>query len=173
MKKSVFRSNKKFFHVCLDFTCHFLFKELDWLFIQKKVNKYSKLYEIEIHALLMMDSHIHLIIACFDQNENFFNEQLQTAINISSKNENLAEPILNYSQYLNTYKYIYRNPVEVGICKSVQSYPYSAINALLGNSILYCTIEDQVGLIQNPFRVLNWLNHKQIEKLLILENQFN
>ncbi|MEK6627995.1 MAG: hypothetical protein AABY53_05165, partial [Bdellovibrionota bacterium] len=71
---------------------------------------------------------------------------------------NLAEPILNYSHYLNTYKYIYRNPVEAGLCKKPEDYPYSSLYYLLGRGTLHCQVIDHLNLIQNPLHILKWLN---------------
>lgn len=39
-------------------------------------------------------------------------------------------------RYLHAYKYVYRNPVRAGKCKSVQEYPFSSIQGLLGETWL-------------------------------------
>ncbi len=158
MKKSIFRSNKKFFHLSLDYQTQPLLAHLDWLFLQKKVQELAKKFEIEIQALVMMDTHVHLLAAAFGTAENFFCDDLQNAIMYSHKGENLSEPILNYSQYLNTYKYIYRNPVEAGISLRAEDYTFSSLGALLGRAPLECEVHDQLGLIQNPVQILKWLN---------------
>lgn len=158
MKKSTFRSNKKHFHVSLEYHTQYLLKNLDWIFIQKKASEDAKKFDIDIHSLVMMDTHVHLLISTFDHNENFFCNSLQKKISPDAVLENLAEPILNYSQYLNTYKYIYRNPVEAGICNKVENYKYSSLYCLLGKGHLHCQVYDHIGLIQNPLHILNWLN---------------
>ncbi len=158
MKKSSFRSNKKYFHVSLEYQTAGLFKNLDWIFVQKNVAECACLYAVEIHSLVMMDTHLHLLISTFENNENFFCETLQNKICKAANLENLSEPILNYSQYLNTYKYIYRNPVMAGICNKAEDYPYSTLYYLLGNGILHCQVCDHLSLIQNPLHVLKWLN---------------
>ena len=71
-----------------------------------------------------------------------------------------CEPIENYAQYLNTYKYIYRNPVEAGLSLKAENYIYSTLNILLGRSLAYCEIIDYASLIQNPLQILSWLNNK-------------
>ena len=158
MKKSAFRSNKKYYHVSLEYRTQKFFKNLDWIFIQKKVAENAILYEIEIQSLIMMDTHIHLLISTFENKENFFCENLQNKIFQTNNLENLSEPILNYSQYLNTYKYIYRNPVEAGLCKKAEDYPFSSLCYLLGKGHLHCQVCDHLGLIQNPIHILKWLN---------------
>jgi putative transposase len=158
MRKSIFRSNKKFFHVSLEFRTRRLFKSLDWVFVQKKLADISRLYEVEVQALVMMDTHLHLLISTFGKNENFFCEELQKALCETAHLQNLSEPILNYSQYLNTYKYLFRNPVEAGLCAKVEDYPYSTLYYLLGKGFLHFSVQDQLGLIQNPLQILRWLN---------------
>lgn len=158
MKKSTFRSNKKYFHVTLEYYTSPLLKDLDWVFLQKNIAVVVNQYEVEIQSLVMMSTHLHLLISTFEKNENYFCEKLQTKIYKSIVSDNHCEPILNYSQYLNTYKYIYRNPVEAGICAKVQDYNYSSLYYLLGKGILHCQIYDHLDLIQNPMRVLKWLN---------------
>lgn len=158
MKKSIFRSNKKFFHLSLDYQTQPLLAHLDWLFLQHKVSELSQKFEVEVQALVMMDTHVHLLGASFGPNENYFCDDLQHAILYTQKGDNLSEPILNYSQYLNTYKYIYRNPVEAGLCNRAEDYIYSSLRSLLGMAALSCEIHDQLGLIQNPLQILKWLN---------------
>ncbi len=159
MKKSAFRSNKKYFHVSLEYRNPLILKQLSWIFVQKKIEENSIKFETEIQALVMMDTHIHLLISNYDNKENYFCENLQSAIFSTQNLENLAEPILNYSQYLNTYKYIYRNPVEAGLCLRAEEYTFSSLYYLLGKGFLHCPICDHLGLIQNPIHILNWLNH--------------
>jgi len=159
MKKNSFRSNKKYFHVSLQYQTAGLLKNLDWVFIQKNVNDMAHIYEIEIQALVMMDTHLHILISNFENKENFFCENLQNKICKTDIFENLSEPIMNYSQYLNTYRYIYRNPVEAGLCKKAEDYPYSSLYCLLGKGAMHCEVYDHLSLIQNPLHVLKWLNH--------------
>lgn len=158
MKKSTFRSNKKYFHVSLEYQTTGLFKNLDWVFIQKTANADAHKYEVEIQSLVMMDTHVHILISTFENKENFFSESLQNKICATANLDNLAEPILNYSHYLNTYKYIYRNPVEAGLCKKPEDYPYSSLYHLLGKGPLHCQVFDHLNLIQNPLHILKWLN---------------
>lgn len=158
MKKNSFRTAKKYFHITLDYKTSGLFKNLDWIFIQKKIAEHALVNLIEVQAVVMMDTHLHILISTFENYENFFCQNLQNAVSKNVETENLCEPILNYSQYLNTYKYIYRNPVVAGLVKNVEDYPYSSLPALIGKSILHCNVFDQLNLIQNPVHMLKWLN---------------
>lgn len=159
MRKSIFRSNKKFFHVSLSFNINIRLREAYWLYLQKKIRECLQPPDQEIHALVMMDTHVHLLIAVYDNSENFFSESLQKILCPDADLTQLSEPILNYSQYLNTYKYIYRNPMEAGLSARVEDYPYSSLFYLLGKGLMSCEVTDQLGLIQDPVRLLNWLNN--------------
>lgn len=157
----------------MDYCTQPLLIQLDWLFIQSKVRELSRKFEIEVQSLVMMDTHVHLLGASFGPSENFFAEELQRSIAGSDKSDSLSEPILNYSQYLNTYKYIYRNPVEAGLTERAEDYQYSSLRSLLGKSELNCEIHDQLGLIQNPIHILKWLNQNIDYKVSQIKNQLS
>ena len=160
MRAKNFKGPDKYFHLSIQFATHSIFKELSWVFIQKTLHQISVFYEIEIQALVMMDSHIHILILSHNRNENYFSADLLQLLKSNDSIERISKPITNHAQYLYTYRYIYRNPVEAGICKTVLEYPYSSLQGLLGKSYLYVQVNDQLGLIQNSVHVLNWLNEK-------------
>lgn len=174
LKPSHFRQNKKYFHVNVDYQASALVKDLDWIFVQKTISTQSRQYEIEIQALVMMDTHVHLIAACSVKKENFFAESLKRAFGSVDSDSSSCEEIDNLSQYLNTYKYIYRNPAEAQLCLRVEDYKYSSLNALIGKSHTDILVYDQIGVIQNPFHILGWLNSSneyKHSKLGWLENR--
>ncbi len=158
LKPKHFLQSKKYFHVTLTYQVSSLLKQLDWLFVQKIIARLS--LKIEIQAFVLMDSHLHLIVASTRPHENYFAEAVQIALGGVTTDSHACEEIKNFSQYLNTYKYVYRNPVEAGICSLVQTYEYSSLNSILGKSQMSLPIHDQLGVIQNPFHILNWLNSK-------------
>ncbi|MBY0553077.1 hypothetical protein K2P97_01020 [bacterium] len=158
MRNSVFKSNKRHFHIYSDFQVNPFLKDLDWLFLQNQISKLSFKYHIEIQAFVMMDTHIHLLVATFETNENFFLAELKKQLNSREEVEQSIEYISNYSQYLNAYKYIYRNPVEANICNKAENYKYSSLFYLIGKSKSDLAIHDQLGLIQNPIHILKWIN---------------
>ncbi len=159
LRQSHFKFPHEYFHLNFKINIYPLFKALDWAFLCHNLNKcLNQWNSLEIHALVMMDSHIHILFRLPEQNENFFTAHLCELLGQKCPGEILVEPIKNHSQYLNTYKYIYRNPVEAGLSLMCESYPYSSLNALLGlNDALVKTL-DTMGVIQNPRRVLTWLN---------------
>jgi len=155
-----FWKQNKIFHLNFDFQSTGYFKELDWELLCFSLESLSINYSVHYHCLLMMDTHVHLIFRISDDQENFFTKDLLKKMGLKTQQDYYAEPITQHSQYLNTYKYIYRNPVQAGICDQVQDYPYSSLAALLGKSVCAVFIQDHLGLIQNPQKILNWLNQK-------------
>lgn len=159
IRKSYFRFPYQYFHLNFEFNVFPQFKKLDWLFLCHNLNKVQLKYSsLEFHALIMMDSHVHLLFRISDQAENFFVNDFFDLLGSKKPTEMLVEPIGNYKQYLNTYKYIYNNPVGAGLCQKCEDYEFSSLNALLGQSVQYVKVVDTVNLIQKPSHVLLWLN---------------
>lgn len=81
--------------------------------------------------------------------------------------------------YLYGYKYIYRNPVEAGLCSIVEEYRYSSLSSLLGQSRTIIPIERDDTLFSNVERQLEWLNepyptleHKNAIKFALRKRKF-
>lgn len=171
MQKSIFRKNNHFFHVNTDFQAHPLFKELDWIFVQKTIQPLLKNHSIQLYAFVMMDTHLHLLIQSEQKKENYFCEDLKKAFSTkTSKIEWHCEPVTSYPQFLSAYKYIYRNPIEAGLARQVEDYPYSSLQSLLGKGVAYLDIVDHMRLIHNPIHHLNWLNNKEAYTFSQLKN---
>lgn len=165
----------QFFHINTEYQPHPLFKELDWVFLQKLISALAKKHNVVPHALVMMDTHIHLLLFSGCEKENFFADDLQKGllsqyVNTTELPSAHCEPIFSYPQYINTYKYIYNNPVVAGLSNKAENYPYSSLHSLIFGKILYCEVIDYLNLIQNPFKILKWLNIKSVP---VQENDFN
>lgn len=158
LRPTHFKKNKKYFHIVLAYTVTPLFKEADWLSCQKILSDLQKDFDVEIQAYVLMDSHQHLLVSTERLNENYFTAAAQQRLGSVNDDTTSCEPIRTLSQYLNTYKYIYRNPVEAGLSILAEAYPYSSLHGLLGKGKLTLEVNDQLGLIQNPYHVLSWLN---------------
>lgn len=134
------------------------FKELDWIRLQKVLFQHAQKNEIELQALVMMDTHFHVLIESKAKKENFFSVSVHEQLNGLRKINSDCEPIESVAQYLNAYKYLYNNPIQAGLCEKVEDYAYSSLRILLGYSQGHCLISDKLKLIQNPYHVLKWLN---------------
>ncbi len=162
IKHSHFKYPHQYFHLNFELNVFPHFKGLDWAFLCHNLNKCLREWKtLEIHALVMMDTHVHLLFREAELNENFFVARLLELLGQKCPNEMLVEPIKNYTQYLNTYKYIYRNPVEAGLALMCESYHYSTLSGVMGLNDLHLHVIDTMGVIQNPRRILSWLNSDQ------------
>lgn len=171
MRPNHFKKQTSFFHLNIHFKTTGYFKNLDWIYLQRLLHKISQKHSVEIQAFVMMDTHFHLLFECAKKNENFFCQDLEKELSNSADSEAYSEPIHSLSQYLAVCKYIYNNPVQANLCESVEQYPYSSIQILLGQGSGYCLISDKLGLIQNPQRILKWLNSDSLFKISKLNLQ--
>ncbi len=162
---SKFKFPYQYFHFNFEFKPTGYFKSLDWDFLCVNTNTIATDFKCDIQALVMMDTHVHILFRTSDSKENFFTDTLLKKLNLytenSGANQSFAEPIRHQNQYLNTYRYIYRNPIEAKLVQNCEDYPYSSLSGLLGKSVLRLNVFDQMGLIQNPMKIIKWLNQNQ------------
>lgn len=158
IKYSEFKFPHQYFHLNFEFQPTGYFKSLDWDYLCLNLNYAANETNAEVQALVMMDTHVHLLFRISDSKENFFSSAFLEKLKIPATIENFVEPIRHQTQYLNTYRYIYRNPIEAGLTACCEDYLYSSLSGLMGKSILRLNVYDRMGLIQNPMKILNWLN---------------
>ncbi len=165
IRHSQFKFPYEYFHFNFKLEVFPLFKPLDWRFLCHCLNKcLEKWPGLEIQSLVMMDSHTHILFRLPGQGENFFTTELLGLLGQKKPQETLVEPIRNYSQYLNTYKYIYRNPVEAGLSLRCETYPYSSLHLHLGLGEQILKTVDAMNVIQHPNKILSWLNYENFYK---------
>lgn len=100
------------------------------------------------HSFVFMGDHFHALI---DLNGEF---PFYYPNNISI----LWKPLFSYASYLETYRYIYRNPIEEKLIVEPERYPYSSLSWLLGKrSNPGLDVIDRLKVIQNPLKVLRWV----------------
>jgi putative transposase len=114
------------------------------------------------HAFVLMRNHFHLlcsgegeIVAVIEELSDRILPWFPLDVVRSAKR---IFPIVEFYQYRQVYKYIYRNPVEAGIVRRVQDYRYSTIRYLTGANSELFLMEDPFGFICDPIRMLDWLN---------------
>lgn len=66
---------------------------------------------------------------------------------------------------MNTYKYVYRNPVRAGLVELCEDWPYSTLHGLLGKSHLAIPLLEDSLLFDGSknLEILNWLNRGKLE----------
>lgn len=159
----------EYFHLNFSFSVHALFPELDWLLLNYHLKRLSEIHKIEPQAFVMMSSHVHLLFRTSKNNENYFTEALLKELNVASPETSLVEPITTMAQFLNCYKYVYRNPVEAKIIQKCEDYRFSSLYSLLGKGEILTPVVDLLCVIQNPPKILNWLNNNDGSKLFHLK----
>ncbi len=144
------------------------------------------LFGVQIHALVVMNNHFHLIITTpnedLGQVMQYFIGSITRTLNLISGRSGRVfgtryhQSLINSTPYFShVLKYVYRNPVRAGVCEAVEEYPYSTLQGLLGRSWLSFPIHYPFGLggyyliPDQTDAFLDWLNHpfkKEHEELI-------
>ncbi len=153
-------SNKEWFKIPI---------EEVWEIMSNNLKFIHQAYDIRILSFVLMNNHFHLL-AMFPQNNmganmNYFLRETSKEINARANRQHHAfkrtyfRSLINtYHYYTHAYKYVYRNPVEAGICNYVEEYRYSTLHSTLGQSrSIIPTLEDDT-LFSDLSRTVNWLN---------------
>ena len=129
-----------------------------WHYCLSEMNNLGAEYRIEVHAFVLMSNHFHCII-------NFKDDQIIR--DVVEHIENFwcctvhLEKIESFIEYKQVYRYIYRNPIEAGLSKTCEAYPYSSLRKLIYRGIdpfVELSIVDQMCVVSNPYVLLKWLN---------------
>lgn len=127
-------------------------------------------FKVEIHSFVLMSNHYHMIVRTpnlnLDKFMNYFNRDLSREISLKSGRINqkfgsryYATIIDNLAYYGHAYKYVYRNPVESGLCCSIQEYDFSSLNFITGRQSYRFPIFDTYFDTAASFEpTLAWLN---------------
>lgn len=131
----------------------------------------AKGFEIRIHAFVLMSNHFHLLLTAPRGNMSasllyFMREtsreitRLTGRINQTYGNRNHQTYLGNPMYFINSYKYVYLNPVRAKICERVEEYPYSSLHGLLGLSRLNFPVAYDTLLFEpaDTEEALQWLN---------------
>jgi putative transposase len=136
-------------------------------------------FNFKIKSFVLMSNHFHLIAQTPDGNlgegMNYF--MRETSKHIGRKAGRINQVygsrfyrtlITNPHYYNHAYKYIYRNPVEAGLCECVLNYPYSTLNRLTGRGHLHIPIQYDDILFESFDQTIEWLNQKPSEEDYLL-----
>jgi putative transposase len=115
-----------------------------WSIWCRELHLASCFFGFEIHAFVMMPNHIHLLGTTPDADLGRVSLHLmkrtsqQILAKTGRKGHLYGGPhhrnlILTDAYFATALKYVYRNPVEARICKSVTEYEYSTLQVILGN----------------------------------------
>lgn len=113
-------------------------------------------YSVEIISFVLMPNHYHMLLRTpngqLDKAMHSLNTEVSREISARAGriNQTFGGPyyssmITNVHYLLHAYKYVYRNPVDAGLCKTAESYKYSTLNGLVGLNTLH------IPLCEDPF----------------------
>lgn len=154
-------NNKVNFEVDLD---------LLWEYICDQLLFCSHAFKIEIHNFVLMSNHYHMMIRTPDANlDKFmrhFNRELSREITYKTGCINHkfggryhASVIDDLNYYSTAYKYVYRNPMQAGVCSSVQNYKYSSLEFILcKQAYRFPVFDSYFDSINSYEQNLSWLN---------------
>lgn len=127
-------------------------------------------FGIRIHAFVLMSNHFHLLATAPENNmpqamRYFMCETSRTVTRLAGRiNQTYGaryhKTLLGNPHYfLNSYKYVYQNPLRARLVQRVEDYPYSTLSGLCGLRRLIIPVDDSV-LFAPKFdqATLEWLN---------------
>ena len=170
-----FNSSEFPYHVtgrCINRDWFSLDTSVVWETMTRQLYFVNMAFNLRIHAFVLMSNHYHMIVRTPDANLSeamryFARETSRELVNESDRiNQTYGSRfhrslIMSHHYYLHVYKYLYRNPVEAGLVKKVEDYPYSSLGGLLGERWLDVPISEDE----------NWQNFSSRKSTLLWLNQ--
>jgi putative transposase len=146
-----------------------------WEIVRNEALFLSFIYRVEIHALVLMPNHFHLLITVPEKDlgkvMNEFMKSVSRTVNLKSGRSghlfggSYHRTLIKGSRYFgHALKYVYRNPVKASLCEKVEDYPYSSLYGLIGSDFLlfpvhFTRVGMDIGLPLEDFQeMLDWLN---------------
>jgi putative transposase len=147
-----------------------------WRIFSKVINGLQKEYDLTTRAFVLMSNHYHWLCEYKHKEDPSFFEWFHESINFHFLHDAHYpdttlewQPQLvrldNKASYTNTYKYIYRNPVTAGLVFRAEEYSYSTLRYVLGDKRKPFEIEDNMNLLNDPYRIVKWINAPWEEQL--------
>jgi putative transposase len=129
-----------------------LSKDLIWEILSKQLATAVERYNVKVHALVLMDNHLHMLVTTPDQNLDALMRHLltKTSLEIGRRAKRINHAfggrykwtiIYEKRYFLQAYKYVYRNPIKAGLCQAAENYPWSTLPRVLARLPLSFPIE--------------------------------
>lgn len=148
-RKPIERSNENYYHITARSNNRefFYLPILNvWDIMTEKLSKLQSVHQIKIGAFVLMSNHFHLLILTpnedIDRVMYFFMKEVTLEIQKCTGRINKifggrykGSMITSYDYLVNVYKYIYRNPIVVGLSERAEYYPYSTLFYKLHSNI--------------------------------------
>jgi len=146
-----------------------------WKIMEEQLFFLHHAFGFRIHSFVLMANHFHLLVTTpqgnLSEGMNYFMRESSRQIGFLSHRINqtygarYSRSLIEHpNYYLHAYKYIYRNPVQAGICQRVEHYRFSTLHGLLGFGHLLIPLELDRNLLADPEKTLAWLNNAPSEE---------
>lgn len=108
------------------------------------LNSLHVMYDVQIHHVLFMSNHMHILLTPQDNNlsqaMSYFLTNLSKYLNYRKNRSDhifgkrYSPTVVRDSRhFMNVIRYIYQNPVRAGLVDRAEKYPYSSLGCYLGH----------------------------------------
>lgn len=141
-----------------------------WQTMQDQLYFLKHAFNFQIYAFVLMSNHFHSLFSAPSANLSEGMQYFMSGVTRNLQNESgdinqlwgsrfYRTRLDSYWSIINSYKYIYRNPVRAGICNLVEEYKYSTLSGLLGKTHLLIPVTDDKILFSSDIQeTIEWLN---------------
>lgn len=109
------------------------------------VNSLSIMYDVDVHHILFMSNHMHILLTPNHDNlglamSYFLTNTAKLLNSRSGRNDHIfgrryrPTVVKNSRHFMNVIRYIYQNPLRARMVKQVEEYPYSSLGFYLGEN---------------------------------------
>ena len=146
-----------------------------WSIMGKHLNFLSHAFGIKIFQFVLMQNHFHLLVRApngnLSEGMSYFMRETSRELARTSRRLNstyggrfFRSEIRSLHYFLTAYKYLYRNPVEAGLCVNVEDYRWSTLYGLFGYEHLIVPVVEDLTLFSDVEGTLRWLNQNPLSK---------
>ncbi len=140
-----------------------------WMCFTDQLYFVQRAFGLRIRGYVLLHNHFHMILSAPDANlpeaMRYFVRELSRSVGKAScrinhvfGNRYHRSALNNDMYYFHAYKYLFRNPVEAGLCDRVERYRYSSLPGTLGMWPARVLLEEDTVLFDDVERQLEWLN---------------
>lgn len=146
-------------------------KNKTWEIFSNEIQNMCLNFNALIHAFVLMDNHYHMLITTDQKHPlSVVMENLQKSVSrkinklANRQNHIFGGPykgslITNNVYYAQVIKYVYRNPVEAGLSKLCEEYPYST---LAQDQVAICSpLGGIASSVPTAETLSTWINHPE------------
>lgn len=158
------RRKESFFHLSVrtkDLRSLPLDPEVEFVKINKACQLLNQHLQVKFYAYVYMFDHFHILLSIQRPDSESFKVEFIKASIVERMKQNkvavysyLFSPITTYFGFIESYKYIYANPLKDGLCEDLIDYYFSSLSWQLGRRKSEFEVLDVTQLTLHPHK---WL----------------